>query len=205
VSEGFERFVVPDVIGDPVEGWRAWRMHTELVDGPVEAAGRVVVGPRPVLRLASVNQREAVWAPREKHVANCNGEEKHPDGSPEEGCQCGIHFLTEPLGLAKLGYASLIGEGKKDMVWGRVHGWGRIIEGSTGWKAQFAYPTELFIRKDARFEVTADGVLHELDMWACADVLAAEYGVPTTVISHVARPKADSNEIILIPLERDEA
>jgi len=193
----------PDFVGEPVTGWRCWKMSAELVEGPVSRGGEVFVGQRPTIRLASVNQ-SVKWEPRVEFEAQCSlrKDPPHPDGVPDNGCQCGVHFLMGPLALARLGYTSFIGEGKKDYVWGTVNGWGRIIEGTTGHKAQFAYPKHLYVRKDAGFEVFSDEGRFELDHWKVAEVLSAAYGVPCDVISHVARPDENSEAIVLIPLER---
>lgn len=58
-----------------------------------------------------------------------------PHHSPDESCTCGIYAAHSPDQCA--------GYGK--YVLGRVNLWGRVIPGDKGYRAEFAYPSELFV------------------------------------------------------------
>jgi hypothetical protein len=55
--------------------------------------------------------------------------------SPEPGCTCGIHAIKDPARLAR--------SGRSAAVVGRVAMWGRVIEHTKGYRAEFAYPSRL--------------------------------------------------------------
>jgi hypothetical protein len=55
--------------------------------------------------------------------------------SPEPGCTCGVHAIKDPSRLAR--------SGRTAAVVGRVAMWGRVIEHSKGYRAEFAYPSRL--------------------------------------------------------------
>lgn len=114
---------------EPILGWRAWRLHA------TPAGPRLVpTTPRPE------------WPPGEAIRASCTGAHErlylvfNPDlapthRSPEPGCTCGVHAVKDPRRLAR--GAHLAG------VVGRVAMWGRVIEHTKGWRAEFAYPSRL--------------------------------------------------------------
>lgn len=204
-------FRVPDMVGEPLSAWRAWRMDIEMrevitatvidLDGklpPFKEQDR-----RPVITLNSVNQGFA-WEPRKVMVGICNPNlrEKrkvdHEDSEvPMEGCSCGIHAMDSPLFLAKTGYVSMIGPGKSDFLWGEIAMWGKIINGTTGIKSQFAYPKELFIRPDVSIsyknDLSEEIVLGYEDL---KDILAVQYGVPVEVVRTLKRPDPKTDEIV---------
>jgi hypothetical protein len=49
------------------------------------------------------------------------------------------------------------------MVLGQVANWGKVIEGTQGWRAELAYPVKLWVPFEA---------------WKIAQALEAGYGVP---------------------------
>jgi hypothetical protein len=55
--------------------------------------------------------------------------------SPEPGCTCGIHAIKDPARLAR--------SGRTAAAVGRVAMWGRVIEHSKGYRAEFAYPSRM--------------------------------------------------------------
>lgn len=62
---------------------------------------------------------------------------QHNEGhdSPEKGCTCGIYAATEIAGCPS------------GQVFGKVKMWGKIVPGEKGWRAQYAYPSELWAPK----------------------------------------------------------
>ncbi len=114
---------------EPILGWRAWRLQ-ELEGG---------------LRIVPTTPRSA-WEPRVAIHATCSGSHTreymifNPDlakfhRSPEPGCTCGIHALKDPSRLAR--------SGRTAAVVGRVAMWGRVVEHTKGYRAEFAYPSRL--------------------------------------------------------------
>lgn len=120
----------PETSTDPVLGWRAWRLHrTEEGD----------------LRIAPTTPRSD-WQPRIAIHATCSGSHTREymvynphlakfHRSPEPGCTCGVHAIKDPARLARAG--------RSVAVVGRVAMWGRVIEHSKGYRAEFAYPSRL--------------------------------------------------------------
>ncbi len=113
---------------EAILGFRAWRLTR---------SGR---GPR----LAPTTPR-AVWEPGRAPAATCSGShtrlyaELDPDGvphrSPDKFCTCGYHAASDP--------AALVRPGGPAAVVGQVALWGRVIEHTKGWRAEYAYPSRL--------------------------------------------------------------
>jgi len=74
--------------------------------------------------------QEDIWLPREAFHARCWS---HAD-CPSEDCDCGIYSMRGPedFGDAEMG------------VVGEVYLWGKVIEHEDGYRAEFAYPKELW-------------------------------------------------------------
>lgn len=185
-----EPFVVPDIYGgSPLHAWRAWTCEFDENKNLV---------------LNSINQVKAGkdpfrWHPRQIMEATCNKEDREHalNETPAEGCRCGIHALDHPLYLAKQGYPSFIGPKRTFYVWGELAMWGKVIEGETGIKAQFAYPTKFYIRYDLHLDWTKDGKTTKLDPWMVRDILEHQWGIPTTVVWTLKRLSQDSPEIVI--------
>jgi len=159
--------VVPDYAA-PLIGWRTW--------AAVEEGGG--------LTLRSVVY-ESRWPPRERLVAVC-GRRPHwrllarwrrvqPHEAPDERCECGIYAACAPdLALSFLFRLGLI-RGVRSALIGRVALWGRVIECERGWRATFAYPTQLYVLRapaSRRQRPDARGLARDL----------AVYGVPVQVV-----------------------
>lgn len=189
---GMEDFRIPDKVGDPLEAWRAWKIDIEMVDG------------KPEIVLASINQKIGespfYWHARKVMTGICNGNrvDDHPDSeTPYEKCGCGIHALDTPLFLAKAGYVSFIGPQREKFVWGELQMWGKVIKGSTGIKAQYAYPSKFYIRPDLVLSYVINGETVKLDVWTIRDILKQQWGVPVQIVRTAKRLSAESNEVII--------
>jgi hypothetical protein len=125
-------FKLPDLVGT-VEGWRAWQVDEQLP--------RFGVAPK----LKSCVW-DYFWAPRKAMRAECgvNGKE-NSDHTPGEDCTCGFHAAknAEHL-LTQMGYHNYHGGGYFKVL-GRVAHWGKCVEGTLGWRAEWAYPVELYV------------------------------------------------------------
>lgn len=151
-------FSAPDVIGT-VEGWRAWSVKREPPP----------FGTVPKLRSATYNYW---WTPRVKaraECSHCTNEDPASDNHvPGTQCTCGFYSAKTLEHLREMGYHSYDQGSDTVSVVGQLANWGRVIEGSQGWRAEFAYPAVLF----APFEA-----------WKLAKPLQRAYGVPVKLLN----------------------
>jgi len=112
-------------------GWRCW------------SADRSEGLLRPIF------MRGLVWKPRQPHEALCP-EQIHP--VPTQECQCGLWAVCHPMLLNEVGWTHAPPQGTPKLsgalVVGQVALWGNIIEHERGWRAQFGYPTHLYLLDD---------------------------------------------------------
>ena len=73
-------------------------------------------------------------------------EPAHGGVIPGEGCKCGIYAANETAVALKY---------SKDVL-GRVSLWGHVVEHEQGWRAQYAYPDELYVADEKYDEVRDD-------------------------------------------------
>jgi hypothetical protein len=151
----------PDVMGT-VEGWRAWAVEKDLP--------RFEVPPK----LYSIAGTAGFyWVPRKKAVAECMygcG----PDQVPSFDCSCGFYSAKTYEHLLSMPYPNYDADAMGMFhVVGRVANWGRVVEGSLGWRAQYSYPVELFIPYEAA---------------KLAAPLRDTYGVKVKLENHLRRP-----------------
>jgi hypothetical protein len=133
---GAESHAAPDFI-EPVIGWRYWRLDRDRT------------------RLASLTGRAEVWPVGRAFNAVCRharrdhddvryrivgGYKRSRHGAPEEGCTCGVYAARD---LKTLRSKMLFGLGL--MVVGEVSMWGKIIAGTRGYRAEYAYPKRLYV------------------------------------------------------------
>ena len=101
------------------------------------------------------------WPPYEPFVARCGavsyeGAGEHVrDGrfvsAPVYGCDCGIHVVRTPAAalervrMERRAHALRLQhlKGPAGRAWGAVKIWGRVIEHESGYRAEFAYPSNL--------------------------------------------------------------
>lgn len=150
-----DSFTAPDEMGC-VEGWRAWRVGRELPD----------FGLPPKLHSVTYDY---YWTPRQKARAEC--QTCGPD-VPGEGCSCGFYSAKTLDHLRQMGYHTYGDEGGQVCVVGRLACWGKVVEGTQGWRTEYAYPAVLYLP----FEV-----------WRLGSRLAKAYGVPIKLLNLLDR------------------
>jgi hypothetical protein len=137
--------VIPDGI-EPLVGWRAWRVQYDMLTS--------VYHPTPW------GPREALWA---RHWF-AGAQRTHE--SPKEHCSCGVYAYLDR------GRAEELAETSCAPVFGTIALWGRVIEHEFGFKAEFAYPLELWVTEWAKPKLMST-------TWGFdPKVLADDYGVP---------------------------
>jgi hypothetical protein len=151
-------FTAPDVVGT-VEGWRAWRVKLE----PPR------FGTAPKLMSAAFNYS---WTPRVKARAEC-AKCKNPDPTandhvPGTHCSCGFYSARTLDHLRRMGYHGYSQSSGYTSVVGQLANWGKVIPGSQGWRAEFAYPAVLFVPFEA---------------WRLRKPLMRAYGVPCKLLN----------------------
>ncbi len=96
--------------------------------------------------LRPIYMRGLIWKPRQPFEAACP-EQVH--AVPAEGCKCGIWAVCHPMLLEEVQWTQAPPPGIKPLpgtlVVGQVALWGSIIEHERGWRAQFAYPSQLYV------------------------------------------------------------
>ena len=121
---------------EPILGWRVWHVDDRL--------------GRPRLRSWS---HSAEWPAGSRLEARCRSlhslvrpSRRHP--APRGGHCCGIYAFREReyaeallRDLGQVGPAA----GRLAAALGRVSLWGRVIENTGGWRAEFAYPYDLVL------------------------------------------------------------
>jgi hypothetical protein len=154
-DEPFE-LAVPDST-EPVEGWRTWAVKADLK--PNEA---------PLLK--SVIYRDAYWTPRqvmegvcERSTGRANGVQRKGHEVPFETCMCGLYAAKTREHLLSLSYHSYDERSGLFQVIGPVAMWGKVIEGTQGWRSTFGYPKAIYVPYEA---------------WHLAKPITAAYGVP---------------------------
>ena len=113
---------------EPILGWRVWHVDPAA----------------PCLRSWA---QTADWPAGERMEAGCRsrlglGWREREHGAPNREHDCGIYACRERADAEKL-IEELDGRGRLPTALGRVSLWGRVIENTGGWRAQFAYPYDL--------------------------------------------------------------
>jgi hypothetical protein len=144
-------FRAPELEGT-VEGWRAWRVS--MTPPPY--------GTAPRLNSATFSY---YWAPRTLARAECDA-----CGSdvPGEHCSCGFYSAKTLDHLRDMGYHTYDSNTGNVCVVGQLANWGKVIEGSQGWRAEKAYPVVIYVPFEA----------HRL-----ARPISDAYGVPVRLLN----------------------
>jgi hypothetical protein len=137
-----------------IEAWRIWRVHDLALTG------------RPAQTfLAAVAKRGSLWRHRERATAECRAYSSG-HAAPHPECTCGIWGMkTRDDAIAALSVYLVNHRHLPHYAIGRIHLWGVIVECESGYRAQYAYPAELFAAGER------------------VPSLEAAYGVPTHPIS----------------------
>lgn len=125
---------------EPLRGWRCWKLgytYTEL-------EGEVIVYQEPRLVSIAINPEgldQTPWPPMVRSEAIHWGNAKEEaEKIPGPQCTCGYWAYREREKLA--------GQyGENPYCFGEVSLWGRVVEGSMGYRAQFAYPMSFHISR----------------------------------------------------------
>lgn len=155
-------FKAPDMLGT-LEGWRCWRT-------PFKPKGY----ERP--KLYSVSHTDYYWLPRQFARAECDrcgGED-----TPGESCSCGFYSAKTLEHLMTMPYHHYDLEEGRDkgyvIVLGKLANWGKVIEGSQGWRSEKAYPVKLWLPFEAHHLIVP---------------IRETYGVPVKLFNVLAAPE----------------
>ena len=120
---------IPDYIS-PIVGYRVWTWDTTGL--------KSLCGERwhPSQSLAARCRASAV-------VGTIAGRSEAADDhdAPQTNCTCGIHAVKTLHHFRSAGYEQF-------GIYGEVYLWGTVVEHELGWRAQFAYPKNLFLSPD---------------------------------------------------------
>lgn len=134
---------------------------------PVEITGECKVGWRgwdQVMQPGLICSMGTVWLPEERVEAFCR--RQHEEGIPGLDCACGIYSFNEPGLMKSEGYS-------RQALLGEIWLWGRVVEHTKGWKAEYAYPRK-FYATQKKIKDQPQGLL---------EYIAFRYGVPLEIIS----------------------
>lgn len=98
--------------------------------------------------LASIGN-ETQWPKMKALEAVCRNDEDHD--APDLECDCGIWAFKTLSGLVD----ALDQYSENGKIIGQVALWGNVVETEHGWRAQYAYPLELWIRDPSQEEIAA--------------------------------------------------
>jgi hypothetical protein len=199
-----EKIVVPDGI-EPQVKWRTWLWSSP---GALMSHNQKIWSPGIELKAeCTIHQAEYVWSvmasnrggmtsPKEILVWTDRlgygppGDICLPDGlgwgilpvpheAPVESCACGIYA------------ADTIASCPRGQVYGTVKLWGKIVLGTKGSRAEFAYPDELWVPARMKNDpaILAYGVpVHAIDVQNATDKIAAE--IASSVLRRQVKPQS---------------
>lgn len=147
-------FRVPDLIGT-VEGWRAWRVPVTLPP----------YGLAPKMYSVTAAQADYAWVPRKRMQADCP---TCGDNVPGNTHTCGFYSARDLEHLMSQGYHHYTEHDGYTRVVGQVANWGKVIECTRGWRAQYAYPVSLYV---------------PFECWRLLKPLSEAFGVPAKLMN----------------------
>jgi hypothetical protein len=118
--------------------------------------------------LALKSRNNAIWPPRTKMYALCNGNPFIGHDAPDLDCACGIYAYDSPDNPSLRADSSAL--------WGEVMLWGDVLVCDSGYRAQYAYPSYLFLRTSPHNKASKTLEL-------VRDELEDTYGVPVMIVS----------------------
>jgi hypothetical protein len=190
-----------------IEGWRVWlaKRHSIRYFDPATESRRKLRGP---YLLKSVTS-EDWWRPQDPMSADCNitlgyrFDITHKDEDrlcPDSGCKCGIYAVESLSNLMEVYQTSnrlfyRLSVERYPAVVGLVKMWGKVIPGEWGWRAQFAYPSQLYIidRFAGRFRSRHDRLLEDLRRYG----VPVEFITPAELMEHTPLARAADKVIDL--------
>jgi hypothetical protein len=120
-------------VGPPIVAWRVWRIS--------EDGGE--------LMLRSVYQHQVTWPSGEPLQAACNCMgvlDGHDAPGLGPGRECGIYAVRdEELTRRWSWFTRVPTVATVGKAFGRVRLWGRVVQYEQGYKAEFAYPADLYL------------------------------------------------------------
>lgn len=189
--------VIPDSI-TPLVGWRAWHLTNwpgdrgslllalmaDVKRKELARRGQLTLPLEPFgqsedLMLTSVTMREQ-WPARQALQASCD---HSPHPAPGWGCVCGIWAFAFPevawRAINRAGYLRKMiatDTGPPVPVFGKVAMWGEVVLCERGFRAQFAYPTKLYVLSECAYIYTAAAASEAVES-------LSHYSVPVEVMS----------------------
>lgn len=129
-------FALPDLT-DAETGWRTWGVDLEVPFGLTP-------------KMWSVTHSSYFWLPQQVAMAECSRYGGcSGDELPGESCTCGFYSAKNLPHLLSMGYHRYDPEHGRICVLGKCALWGKVIEGSQGWRSSYAYPTTLYVPFEA--------------------------------------------------------
>lgn len=130
---------------DVAVGWRCWRVDETGYLRPLVWVGGPFVWPAGKRCVAKCPHRHVPPCPTEMRFGREAGERGYYD----TGCKCGLHAWKEKR-VALLDWhshhpCSQPFPTKSWMCVGRVSLWGHVREHERGWRAEFAYPYDIYM------------------------------------------------------------
>jgi hypothetical protein len=168
---GDPNWKAPDLT-EATEGWRVWQVESKVPR----------YGLKP--RLNSVAGTHGYyWEPRKESIATCTKPSpcsaEGKEGVPGEHCSCGFYSAKSRAHMMSQSYYHY--DEERDgffRVVGIVANWGKVIEGTLGWRAEKSYPVKLFVPYEA---------------WKLAKPLADTYGV-SVVLDNFLKPQPEEDD-----------
>lgn len=125
----------------PLVGWRMWDILPDTMP-----------------RLNSLsNAKGTAWEPMVPQIGTCNG--RDPDEITDHTCpswehRCGVHAVKELNQVKKWG-APCVGRAAAYVrVLGEIDLWGRVLEYSEGFRAEWGYPKKLYLPDQLPYKFT---------------------------------------------------
>jgi hypothetical protein len=122
---------IPDAI-EPVSGYRAWAVGLGRLWSPRSVAPAAWPVTGPLVATCRLARRPAPFS-REAAIEGAHE-------APYPSCSCGIYAVFEPWDLGRIDTREPF-----RLVIGRAVGWGRVVVGGHGWRAERASVLDLFI------------------------------------------------------------
>lgn len=158
-----------DLYVEPLETWRMWKFGYTYDDRQIPDLpfNTVLKEPRLVstgINISSISQTP--WKPKAKTPAVHWREEK-AHRAPQVACKCGYWSFKKPVDLV----TNFFGQYTTN-VFGKVSIWGRVIEGSIGYRSEYAYPIEVWV-----YQGIVKAFRHKLEGRSLTQELALTYGI----------------------------